>query len=80
MRIFDYVNHIYYTLMLRPYGTLSLLSALMCEVIKDLMVNHTEEETWSWVARDILLDTWTTLLMVFLYTAFTDVTGKLMGL
>ncbi|XP_016499837.1 uncharacterized protein LOC107818350 isoform X4 [Nicotiana tabacum] len=48
---------------IRPYGTLSLLSALMCEVIKDLMVNHTEEETWSWVARDILLDTWTTLLM-----------------
>ncbi|XP_075099707.1 uncharacterized protein LOC107783927 isoform X3 [Nicotiana tabacum] len=47
----------------RPYGTLSLLSALMCEVIKDLMANHTEEETWSWVARDILLDTWTTLLM-----------------
>ncbi|XP_075099708.1 uncharacterized protein LOC107783927 isoform X4 [Nicotiana tabacum] len=48
---------------IRPYGTLSLLSALMCEVIKDLMANHTEEETWSWVARDILLDTWTTLLM-----------------
>nr|XP_010314128.1 exportin-4 isoform X2 [Solanum lycopersicum] len=48
---------------IRPYGTLSLLSALMCEVIKDLMASHTEEETWSWVARDILLDTWTTLLM-----------------
>ncbi|KAK4726924.1 hypothetical protein R3W88_031841 [Solanum pinnatisectum] len=48
---------------IRPYGTLSLLSALMCEVIKDLTANHTEEETWSWVARDILLDTWTTLLM-----------------
>ncbi|KAM3305993.1 exportin-4 isoform X1 [Capsicum chacoense] len=48
---------------IRPYGTLSLLSALMCEVIKDLMGNHTEEETWSWVARDILLDAWTTLLM-----------------
>ncbi|XP_055828191.1 uncharacterized protein LOC129896345 isoform X2 [Solanum dulcamara] len=48
---------------IRPYGTLSLLSVLMCEVIKDLMANHTEEETWSWVARDILLDTWTTLLM-----------------
>ncbi|KAL0349232.1 UNVERIFIED_CONTAM: Exportin-4 [Sesamum angustifolium] len=47
----------------RPYGTITLLSALMCEVIKDLMENHTEEETWSWVARDILLDTWTTLLM-----------------
>ncbi|XP_059282378.1 uncharacterized protein LOC132036141 isoform X2 [Lycium ferocissimum] len=48
---------------IRPYGTLSLLSTLTCEVIKDLMANHTEEETWSWVARDILLDTWTTLLM-----------------
>ncbi|XP_011091499.1 exportin-4 isoform X1 [Sesamum indicum] len=48
---------------LRPYGTITLLSALMCEVIKDLMENRTEEETWSWVARDILLDTWTTLLM-----------------
>ncbi|KAL0376980.1 UNVERIFIED_CONTAM: Exportin-4, partial [Sesamum calycinum] len=47
----------------RPYGTITLLSALMCEVIKDLMENRTEEETWSWVARDILLDTWTTLLM-----------------
>ncbi|XP_051116281.1 uncharacterized protein LOC127241331 isoform X2 [Andrographis paniculata] len=46
----------------RPYGTIALLSALMCEVIKDLMQNHTEEETWSWVARDILLDTWITLL------------------
>lgn len=65
------------TVMLRPYGTLSLLSALMCEVIKDLMASHTEEETWSWVARDILLDTWTTLLMVFLYTASNDVTEKL---
>ncbi|XP_031116009.1 exportin-4 isoform X1 [Ipomoea triloba] len=48
---------------IRPYGTLSLLSALMCEAIKDLMENFTEEETWSWVARDILLDSWTTLLM-----------------
>ncbi|CAN4115669.1 unnamed protein product [Withania somnifera] len=48
---------------IRPYGTLSLLSALMCEVVKDLIANHTEEETWSWVARSILLDTWATLLM-----------------
>ncbi|KAK6145319.1 hypothetical protein DH2020_022139 [Rehmannia glutinosa] len=48
---------------LRPYGTLTLLSALMCEVSKDLMENRTDDETWSWVARDILLDTWTTLLM-----------------
>ncbi|CAK9137241.1 unnamed protein product [Ilex paraguariensis] len=48
---------------MRPFGTVSLLSALMCEVVKHLMVNYTEEETWSWVARDILLDTWTALLI-----------------
>lgn len=48
---------------LRLYGTLNLLSAMMSEVVKDLMANYTEEETWSWVARDILLDTWTTLLV-----------------
>lgn len=46
-----------------PFGTLTLLSTLMCEVIKVLMAKNTEEETWSWIARDILLDTWTTLLM-----------------
>lgn len=50
--------------MCRPYGTLTLLSALMREVYKDLMENQTEKETWSWVARDILLDTWTALLQV----------------
>lgn len=50
--------------MFRPFGTLSLLSALMCEVIKDLMTKDMEEEPWSWVARDILLDAWTTLLTV----------------
>ncbi|KAL9165123.1 hypothetical protein ABFS82_06G150000 [Erythranthe guttata] len=48
---------------LRPYGTLTLLSAVMCEVFKDLMTNHTEEDTWSSEARDILLDTWIVLLM-----------------
>ncbi|KAA8534672.1 hypothetical protein F0562_032189 [Nyssa sinensis] len=48
---------------IRPFGTLSLLSGLMCEVVKVLMANYTEEETWSWVARDILLDTWTALLV-----------------
>lgn len=48
----------------RPFGTISLLSALMAEVVKDIMDNSTDEETWSWVARDILLDTWTTLLVV----------------
>ncbi|KAL2549191.1 hypothetical protein Fot_10721 [Forsythia ovata] len=48
---------------LRPYGTLTLLSVLMSEVIKCLMENLSEEETWSWVARDILLDTWTAFLM-----------------
>ncbi|KAI5659953.1 hypothetical protein M9H77_28746 [Catharanthus roseus] len=47
---------------IRPYGTLHLLATLMSEVIKDLMENYTEEETWSWVARDVLLDTWTVLL------------------
>ncbi|EPS69621.1 hypothetical protein M569_05144, partial [Genlisea aurea] len=46
----------------RPYGTLTLLSAVMHEVMNDLMENNAEEETWSWEARDILLDTWTTLL------------------
>ncbi|KAF7129706.1 hypothetical protein RHSIM_Rhsim10G0071500 [Rhododendron simsii] len=47
-----------------PFGTLSLLSALTCEVVKVLMANFTVEETWSWVARDILLDTWTAVLML----------------
>ncbi|KAI4350108.1 hypothetical protein L6164_010625 [Bauhinia variegata] len=47
----------------RPFGTLTFLSLLMSEVIKVLMTNNTEEETWSWVARDILLDTWSALLM-----------------
>ncbi|KAI8556163.1 hypothetical protein RHMOL_Rhmol05G0230600 [Rhododendron molle] len=46
-----------------PYGTLSLLSALTCEVVKVFMANFTVDETWSWVARDILLDTWTAVLM-----------------
>ncbi|XP_057961919.1 uncharacterized protein LOC131153553 isoform X2 [Malania oleifera] len=48
---------------IRPFGTLSLLSALMCEVVRHLMANNAEEETWSWVARDILLDTFTALLV-----------------
>ncbi|WOG81788.1 hypothetical protein DCAR_0100939 [Daucus carota subsp. sativus] len=47
----------------RPFGTITLLSTLMAEVLKDLMDTSTDEETWSWVARDILLDTWTTLLV-----------------
>ena len=54
----------------RPYGTLHLLYALMSEVVKDIMENHTEEETWSWVARDVLLDTWTTILMVYAFYWF----------
>ncbi|KAL5702296.1 hypothetical protein ACHQM5_027530 [Ranunculus cassubicifolius] len=45
-----------------PFGTLSLLSALTSEVLKDRIATNTDEETWSWVARDILLDTWTALL------------------
>ncbi|OMO96138.1 Armadillo-type [Corchorus olitorius] len=48
---------------IRPFGTLTLLSNLMCEVVKVLMTNNTDEETWSWEARDILLDTWTILLL-----------------
>ncbi|XVF06407.1 hypothetical protein REPUB_Repub06bG0046100 [Reevesia pubescens] len=47
---------------IRPFGTLTFLSTLMCEVVKVLMTNNTDEETWSWEARDILLDTWTILL------------------
>lgn len=46
----------------RPFGTLTLLSNLMIEVVKNLMTKNSEEETWSWEARDILLDTWTALL------------------
>ncbi|RZC68876.1 hypothetical protein C5167_032005 [Papaver somniferum] len=46
----------------RPYGTLSLLSSLTCEVFKARITSDTDDETWSWVARDILLDTWTALL------------------
>ncbi|KAF8017869.1 hypothetical protein BT93_H2928 [Corymbia citriodora subsp. variegata] len=48
---------------IRPFGTFTLLSTLMCEVIKVLMTKGPDEETWSWEARDILLDTWTALLM-----------------
>lgn len=46
-----------------PVGTLSLLSTLTCEVVKILMTSCMDEETWSWVARDILLDTWNALLV-----------------
>lgn len=46
-----------------PFGTIALLSSLMSEVIKVLMSTGTDEETWSWAARDILLDTWTALLV-----------------
>ncbi|MCH85352.1 exportin-4-like, partial [Trifolium medium] len=48
---------------LRAIGTFTFLSMLMSEVIKVLITRNTEEETWSWEARDILLDTWTALLM-----------------
>lgn len=50
----------------------------MGEVVKVLMANSTDEETWSYEARDILLDTWTTLLAVsmikfyFTTAAFVD--------
>lgn len=36
----------------------------MGEVVKVLLANSNDEETWSYEARDILLDTWTTLLTV----------------
>lgn len=48
---------------IRPFGTLQLLSSLMGEVIKVLMTHNSDEETWSWQARDILLDSWTVLLI-----------------
>ncbi|CAL1382927.1 unnamed protein product [Linum trigynum] len=48
---------------IRPFGTLTLLSNLMSEVIKVQMTKRSDDETWSWEARDILLDTWTALLM-----------------
>lgn len=51
----------------RFVGTLTLLCVLMCEVIKNLMTKNSEEETWSWEARDILLDTWTALLVVYFF-------------
>lgn len=47
----------------RSFGTFALLSNLMCEVLKVFMSNFTEDESWSWVARDILLDTWIALLL-----------------
>ncbi|CAI8615607.1 unnamed protein product [Vicia faba] len=48
---------------IRAIGTFTFLSMWMSEVIKVLITSNTEEETWSWEARDILLDTWTALLM-----------------
>lgn len=44
---------------------------LMSEVIKVVMTSNTEEETWSWEARDVLLDTWTAILMVELFETIT---------
>ncbi|XP_022933418.1 exportin-4 isoform X1 [Cucurbita moschata] len=48
---------------IRPFGTLQLLSSLMGEVVKVLMTHNSDEETWSWQARDILLDSWAALLV-----------------
>lgn len=56
-----------YALLFRPFGTLTLLSTLMGEVVKILMTNNSEEEAWSWEARDILLDAWTALLVVYVF-------------
>ncbi|XP_020531043.1 exportin-4 isoform X2 [Amborella trichopoda] len=47
---------------LRPFGTLSLLSLLTCEVMKAHAANKDEEETWASEAINILLDTWNVLL------------------
>ncbi|XP_047316080.1 exportin-4 isoform X1 [Impatiens glandulifera] len=47
----------------RPFGTVTFLAVLMCEVTKAIMTNYTDEERWCWVARDILLDTWTAVLV-----------------
>lgn len=48
---------------IRPFGTLAFLSTLMCQVVKVLLTKNCEEGTWSWEARDILLDTWTIILV-----------------
>eukprot|EP00268_Persea_americana_P014257 TRINITY_DN1631_c0_g1_i1.p1 TRINITY_DN1631_c0_g1~~TRINITY_DN1631_c0_g1_i1.p1 ORF type:complete len:890 (-),score=174.70 TRINITY_DN1631_c0_g1_i1:594-2915(-) len=45
-----------------PFGTVSLLSALTCEVVKANAANYNEEETWSSRALEILLDIWNVLL------------------
>ncbi|RWR81133.1 exportin-4 isoform X1 [Cinnamomum micranthum f. kanehirae] len=45
-----------------PFGTVSLLSALTCEVVKANAANCNEEETWSSRALEILLDIWNVLL------------------
>ncbi|XP_068654484.1 uncharacterized protein [Aristolochia californica] len=45
-----------------PFGTVSLLSALTCEVVKIYVAQANEEETWSSEALDILLDTWSNIL------------------
>ncbi|KAF3328040.1 Exportin-4 [Carex littledalei] len=47
---------------LRPYGTVHLLSALTCEVVKSLMNFRREEETWVEESLDILLETWNVIL------------------
>ncbi|XP_058101583.1 uncharacterized protein LOC131245863 isoform X3 [Magnolia sinica] len=47
---------------IRPFGTISLLSALTCVVVRANAANDNEEETWNSDALDILLDTWNVLL------------------
>lgn len=47
-----------------PFGTVSLLSAWTCEVVKANAANCNEEETWSSRALEILLDIWNVLLEV----------------
>ncbi|KAJ3682348.1 hypothetical protein LUZ60_014921 [Juncus effusus] len=47
---------------IRQYGTIHILAALTCEVVKSLMDNQTEEETWVEESLDILLETWNVIL------------------
>lgn len=45
------------------FDTISLLSALTCEVVKAKADQAAEEDTWSSEALDILLDAWNVFLV-----------------
>lgn len=61
------------------FGIIVLLFVLMSEVFKVFMINNIDEEIWSWVVRDILLDIWIVFLAVcigiFLCCCFIDFFG-----